>query len=96
MITLGPLVLPLGPLLALAALLLTSWAVRRVSALPEREAADAALWWATAVGLLGARAGHVLLNLPAYHGPWLDLLDIRDGGFGATWCIRAGWYWLPP
>ncbi len=90
MITLGPLVLPLGPLLALAALLLTSWAVRRVSAPQEREAADAALWWSTAVGLLAARAGHVLLNLPAYHGPWLDLLDIRDGGFEVWAGVLAG------
>ena len=76
--------------MALAALLLTSWAVRLVSAPPEREAADAALWWSTAVGLLAARAGHVLLNLPAYQGPWLDLLDIRDGGFEVWAGVLAG------
>lgn len=89
-LNLGPLALPLAPLITLVALFLTTWAVRRVSAPHEREAADTAVWWACAVGLLAARVAHVLLNLSAYEGQLLGLIDIRDGGFNAWAGVLLG------
>ncbi len=80
-LNLGPLALPLAPLITLAALFLATWAARRWSTADEREAADAALWWSAAVGLLMARVAHVAFNRAAYVDEPLSMLDIRDGGF---------------
>jgi thiol-disulfide isomerase/thioredoxin len=80
-LNLGPLALPLAPLLLLVFVFATSWAVRRHAAAGEREAADTALWWAVAFGLLAARGAHVLSHWGSYAGSSADLLDIRDGGF---------------
>ena len=80
-LNLGPLALPLAPLLLLMFVFATSWAVRRHAAAGEREAADTALWWAVAFGLLAARGAHVLSHWGSYAGSSADLLDIRDGGF---------------
>lgn len=93
-LSIGPLALPVAPLLALVTLLLTTWAVRRFSSAEEREAADAAVWWAAAVGLLAARAVHVGLNLEAYTPQPLTMLDIRDGGFTPTAGVVVGLVFL--
>lgn len=93
-LNLGPLAVPLAPFLALVALLLTSWSVRRVSRPAEREAADAAVWWAGAVGFLAARLAHVLTNASAYAPQPLSMLDIRDGGFQAWAGVAAGGVFL--
>lgn len=89
-LNIGPLALPMAPLMALTALLLTTWAVRRFSPADEREAADSAVWWAAAVGLLTARVAHVGLNLDAYTPQPLNMVDIRDGGFMPVAGVAAG------
>ena len=89
-ISIGPLALPVAPLLALLALMLTTWAVRRFSSSEDREAADAAVWWAAAVGLLAARVVHVVVHWSDYATQPGDMLDIRDGGFMSLAGVAAG------
>lgn len=89
-ISIGPLALPVAPLLAFLALMLTTWAVRRFSPQEDREAADAAVWWAAAVGLLAARVVHVVLHWSDYAPQPGDMLDIRDGGFVSLAGVAAG------
>ncbi len=80
-LNLGPLALPLAPLLLLLFLFGTAWAVRRHAQPVDREAADTAVWWSVAAGLLAARVAHVLSHWSSYGTTPLDMLDIRDGGF---------------
>lgn len=80
-LNLGPLALPLSPLLLLVFLFGTSWAVRRHAPPGDREAADGAVWWSVAAGLLAARGAHVVSHWVSYAGSPLDMLDIRDAGF---------------
>lgn len=97
-LNLGPLALPLAPLMLLAALLLTTWAARRMAgravaqeqASTAAEIAESAVWWAVAAGLLVARGAHLINHLQDYvASPW-DALDIRDGGFIAWAGLAAG------
>ncbi len=79
-ITLGPLLLPITPLLALAAWLLAVFIAAR---LRRGGAADAepALFALLLLGLLAARAGFVLAHWGVFRAaPW-TMLDIRDRGF---------------
>jgi len=86
----GPLALPVPPLLLLLFVLATAWAVRRHAHPADAQAADAAVWWAVAAGLVAARAGHVMTHAMSYWAsPW-DLLDIRDGGFLAWPGVLVG------
>lgn len=71
----------MAPLLALVFLLLTGWAVRRLSTQTERESADAAVWWAAAAGLVAARLVQVGLYWDDCAPQPMSMLDIRDGGF---------------
>lgn len=86
-LTLGPLALPLPPLLlaaggAVALLALRLLAARRPR--DEREAMANVLWLALGLGLLAARALHVLRHAEAYAAsPW-SVIDIRDGGWHAV------------
>lgn len=80
-LNLGPLALPLAPLLLLLFLFGTAWAVRRHAQASDREAAETAVWWSVAVGLLVARLAHVVSHWASYAVAPLDLIDIRDGGF---------------
>ena len=89
-LNLGPLALPLPPLLLLVFLFATSWAVRRHAQPMDREAADSAVWWAVAAGLLAARLAHVLSHWSSYAGSPIDMLDIRDSGFMPLPGVVAG------
>jgi thiol-disulfide isomerase/thioredoxin len=84
-ITLGPLALPLNPLLMMAGWWLAAWLVDRLAGPAQRPAARA-LMVATVVGLLAARGGFVALAWSAYAGDPVSMLDIRDGG----WMPGAG------
>lgn len=78
-ITLGPLLLPLTPLLALGSWLLAAAIAAR---LRRGGAADAepALFALLLLALLAARAGFVLAHWSVFRAsPW-TMLDIRDGG----------------
>lgn len=87
---LGPLALPLGPVLLLGMLLLAGTVVRLVSPRELRSRADTALWTATLIGLFVARLSHLILHLEAYREQPLSWLDIRDGGFIAWPGVLAG------
>ena len=97
-ISLGPVALPMGPVLLLgavwaASLLASRWAARGVdkslAGVAGNTVFNAALW-----GLLAARLSHLALNLPAYLlTPW-SALDLRDGGWYAPAGVLAGVAWL--
>jgi thiol-disulfide isomerase/thioredoxin len=105
-ISIGPLSLPLAPLLLLLALwaasLLASRIARRVAAgdtndQAARDRAAAAgnvMFHAALFGLLAARIAFVAPNAGAYlDSPW-SMLDVRDGGWSAPVGFAAGASWL--
>jgi len=83
-ISIGPVALPVLPLLWLAALWLAqAVAGWRTGDAAARAAVGLAFWWAAAAGLLAARLVFVGMAWPAYAAaPW-TLLDLRDGGWHA-------------
>ncbi|MCW5636743.1 MAG: TlpA family protein disulfide reductase [Rubrivivax sp.] len=96
-ISVGPLALPVAPLVLLAAIALAAGLARRLAPREPAEArqhADGAVMWAALVGLVVARASHLALNAGAYAAhPWA-VLDIRDGGFVPVAGFVAGGAWL--
>lgn len=86
-ISLGPLALPVLPLLLLLAVWVAATLARRSAPKELGPGAESMVWTAAAVGLLVARLVHVLRFADAYLAtPWA-LVDIRDGG----WYAPAGW-----
>lgn len=81
--SLGPLVLPLAPLVVLATLWLAAALARRWGG----GAADSAVWQAAVAGVLAARAVWLMTHAQAYAQQPLAWLDVRDGG----WLAPAGW-----
>jgi thiol-disulfide isomerase/thioredoxin len=97
-LTLGPLSLPMAPvLLALAvwgASFLASHMARQGTDRTVSEAAGNAVLHAALLGLLFARLVYLAMNAEAYlASPWL-LLDVRDGGWHAPSGLAAGLSWL--
>ncbi|WP_157267895.1 TlpA disulfide reductase family protein [Azohydromonas aeria] len=93
-IALGPLALPVSPLLLLAAVWIAVLVARRLAGPDAAAPAEKAIWSATVVGLLAARGAHVLLHARAYAAsPWA-VLDVRDGGWDDTAGVVAAALWL--
>lgn len=104
-VSLGPVALPLPPLLLLGAVLLAQGLASRLARRPQagdsnddgparsRQAADA-ITTAALLGLLGARLVYVALQAPAYLASPLSVLDIRDGGWHGGAGLAAGMAWL--
>lgn len=105
-VSIGPLALPVSPLLLLAAVwtagaLSTHLARRAGKGAAAMEAADAlpqranrAVFQAAMAGLLAARMAHVALHAGAYlPEPWLAL-DVRDGGWHVPAGLAAAAAWL--
>lgn len=96
-VSLGPLALPLAPLLLLLAVATAAgvaalWLRRSGRRAAAGQASDA-LTTAALLGLLGARLAYLALHAPAYLSmPWAAL-DIRDGGWQAPagWAVAAAW-----
>ena len=90
-ISIGPLALPVAPLLLLAAVWLASWLAgrwaARLAGQELSEAAGNAVFHAALLGLLAARLVHLALHAGAYLTAPLAALDIRDGG----WPVPPGW-----
>lgn len=89
-IQLGPLALPVAPLLLFVSAWLAMTLASRL-ALPERRhEAGNALFHATLIGLLAARLSHLAFHASAYAAsPW-SIVDLRDGGWHATTGLVAG------
>ncbi|MBL8349360.1 MAG: TlpA family protein disulfide reductase [Burkholderiaceae bacterium] len=89
-VPLGPLALPVAPLLLLAAVWLAAALARRGAGI----AAENVVWIAAGLGLLAARAGHLLRHADAYAASPAAMLDLRDGGFWAAPGWTAAGLWL--
>ena len=97
-ISLGPVALPVAPVLLLVALWAASWTASRMAARAaagdRARAAGNALFHAALWGLLAARLAHLALNADAYLAtPWAAL-DLRDGGWQAGTGVLVGAAWL--
>jgi hypothetical protein len=103
-ISLGPVALPVLPLLVLATLWLAASlaarAARRGLDMPDvgsltslPAAAENAVWVAGLLGLAAARLAYVALHGSAYVAAPVSVLDIRDGGWWAPagWLVGAAW-----
>src|SRR3569833_2304189 len=79
-INLGPFAIPIGPLLLLGAVLISTTVAKRMA--HDRFAElESLLWKVLIAGLLGARFAFVGAYFDGYKSaPW-SILDIRDGGF---------------
>lgn len=106
-ISIGPVALPVAPLLVLLAVWIASWTATTLASRQARRAdfrghGDAAghtVFVAAGVGLLSARLAHLASNAQPYlASPW-SMLDLRDGGWhavagalaGAAWLVWRGW-----
>lgn len=97
-ISLGPLALPVAPLLLIASAALGMGLANRMSPAageqaPARRPGDV-LFNALLLGLVAARVAHVVLQLDAYRiEPWA-VIDLRDGGWHLPSGIVAGIGWV--
>lgn len=96
-LSIGPLALPVAPLLLLAAVWIAAALARRWAGAAQAAAAAAAeraVWVAAGLGLLGARLGQVLRHAEVYAAhPWA-VIDLRDGLWLAPAGLVAGGAWL--
>lgn len=100
-ISLGPVALPVAPVLLLAAVWSASWLASRVAARngPGGDAAGNGILAAAAIGLLAARLVHLASNADLYLADPLSAFDVRDGGWhtlagfvtGCAWLAWRGW-----
>ncbi|MDP1900648.1 MAG: TlpA disulfide reductase family protein [Rubrivivax sp.] len=97
-ISLGPIALPLAPVLLLLAVWAASWLASRLASRAGDKggaaAAGNAVIHAALLGLLAARLVHLALNADLYlDAPWFAL-DLRDGGWHALSGAITGAAWL--
>jgi len=105
-VTLGPLALPMPPLLLLVAVVAAQWLASRLARRPRGDDADAAaratrgaraadaVTTAALLGLLAARGVYLAGHVQAYtDSPW-SAFDVRDGGWHAGAGLAAGLTWL--
>jgi len=87
-ISLGPMALPVAPLLLLLAVWIASWMATKLSTRqhPDAEypdgadAAGNAIFVAAGIGLLAARLAHLASHAQPYLASPASTLDLRDGG----------------
>lgn len=106
-ISLGPMALPVAPLLLLLAVWIASWTSTKLSTRQHPDAADAkdadaagnTVFVAAGFGLLGARLAHLASHAQPYLASPASMLDLRDGGWdtlagavaGSAWLVWRGW-----
>ena len=97
-ISLGPIALPLAPVLLLGAVwatsLLATQLARKGADEARSEVAGHAVIHAALLGLLAARLVYLALHVDAYLAYPLSALDLRDGGWYAPAGLIAGLTWL--
>lgn len=91
-VALGPVALPVAPLLLLLGAWLATWAAARIALRRTADATAAAsarnvLTLGVVAALVAARLAHLALNAEAYAAEPLAMLDLRDGG----WHAPTGW-----
>ena len=97
-ISLGPVALPVAPVILLVATWGASWLASRMAS-PGADKSLAAIAGnamlnATLLGLLAARLAHLALNVDLYfETPW-SAIDLRDGGWHLATGAIAGVAWL--
>lgn len=92
-ISLGPLALPVLPLVLMLSVWVAATLARRLAPKELGQSAENMVWSAAGLGLLAARLAHVLRYADAYFAtPWA-LVDVRDGGWFAPagWAVAALW-----
>jgi thiol-disulfide isomerase/thioredoxin len=106
-VSLGPIALPVAPLLLLLAVWGASWTATRLGAgraphpdiAMETDASGHAVFVAAGIGLLAARLAYLALHATPYLASPASMLDLRDGGWhgvaggvaGAAWLVWRGW-----
>ncbi|CAO1658611.1 Thiol-disulfide isomerase or thioredoxin [Halomonas sp. NYA30] len=91
-IALGPLLISLPRLYAIGCALLLLLCARLLLGLPRR---DQQRWFTglIIVWLVGARVGHILLNLDSYSDTPLEALKVWQPGYHGLWGMAAGLVW---
>lgn len=97
-LSLGPIALPVAPLVLLCAVWGTSFLASRLARKGEDaaqgEVAGNTVFHAALVGLLAARLAYLVIHADAYLASPLSALDVRDGGWYAPAGLVAGLVWL--
>lgn len=101
-ISLGPIALPVAPVVLLLAVWVANWTVTKLAARQARgaalpgtaDAAGHAVFVATGIGLLAARLVHLASNAGPYLASPGSMLDLRDGGWHPIAGGIAGAAWL--
>src|SRR5690606_17802206 len=97
-LSLGPIALPVAPLVLLCAVWGTSFLASRLARKGEDaaqgEVAGNTVFHAALVGLLAARLAYLVIHADAYLASPLSALDVRDGGWYAPAGLVAGLAWL--
>jgi prolipoprotein diacylglyceryltransferase len=83
--SLGPLALPVLPLILMLAVWVAAILARHLAPTEFGTGAESMVWSAAGLGLLVARLVHVLPYADAYFATPRALVDVRDGG----WFARA-------
>jgi thiol-disulfide isomerase/thioredoxin len=100
-VSLGPLALPVAPLLLGLATAGAAWLAGRFAGSGQAAAVGHQVYSALWLGLLAARLAQVLLHAEVYAAtPWA-IVDVRDGGWhaptglfaAAAWLMWRGWRW---
>jgi thiol-disulfide isomerase/thioredoxin len=93
-VSLGPLALPVAPLLLLLAVAGAAWLAARLAgeslAVPAGNAVSSAVLW----GLLASRIAHLAIHAELYLATPLAAIDLRDGGWHAPIGALVGLAWL--
>jgi thiol-disulfide isomerase/thioredoxin len=106
-LSLGPIAVPVAPLLLMSAVWLASWTAtrpwaggrRHAGPRDEAGAARHAVLGAAGIGLLAARLAYLASNAGPYLASPASMLDVRDGGWhtiagvaaAAAWLLWKGW-----
>jgi thiol-disulfide isomerase/thioredoxin len=93
-VSLGPLALPVAPLLLGCAVWAASWLASRLAGAERAAAAGDAVFHAALLGLLAARVTHLALNADLYADAPAAAFDLRDGGWHGPAGVLAGAGWL--
>ena len=101
-ISLGPIAVPVAPMLLLLAVWGASWFASRLASRQGQganlgataSAAGTAVLGAAGFGLLAARLAHLALYADLYLASPGSTLDVRDGGWHAPAGVAAGMAWL--